>query len=50
MEGGSRGPDADKMLGDQIATDARAAVRAGMAAFAQENMRSGGLFNKGKFD
>lgn len=49
VEGGSRGPEADKGFADQIAKKARDAMRAEMTAFAQENMRSGGLFNRGKF-
>ncbi|WP_157038064.1 MULTISPECIES: phage tail tip lysozyme [Chelativorans] len=48
VEGGSRGPEADKAMAEQIAKETRAAIRKEMAEFAQDQMRAGGLFSQRK--
>jgi hypothetical protein len=49
VAGGSQGPEADKAMAGNVAKEARAAVRAEIAAFTAEQTRNGGMLRTGKF-
>jgi len=49
VEGGSRGPEADKAYGEQIAKAIREEMQKEMYGFTEKQSRPGGMLNKGRF-